>query len=43
VRGEERQQLKLLEGELDLAPVNPRAALRVVQEQPVARWCLVAC
>jgi len=37
VRGEERQQLELLKGELDLAPVDPDAALRVVQEQPVAR------
>jgi hypothetical protein len=37
VRGEERQQLELLEGELDLAPVDPHAALRVVQEQAVAR------
>ena len=43
VRGEKRQQLELLEGELDLALVDPRAALRVVQEQPVAGWRLVAC
>ena len=37
VRGEERQQLEFLKGELDLPPVDPDAALRVVQEQPVAR------
>jgi hypothetical protein len=37
VGGEERQQLEFLEGELDLAPVDPDTALRVVKEQPEAR------
>src|SRR5271166_5789000 len=34
VRAEEGQQLELPEGQLDLAPVGPDAALRVVQAQP---------
>ena len=36
VRGEEGQQLELLEGEQDLTSVDPDAALRVVQAQPVS-------
>jgi hypothetical protein len=42
VRGDERQQLEFLEGELDLPLVDPDAPLRVVQEQPVPRCRLVA-
>jgi len=39
VRGEEGQQLELLEGQLDLVPVGPDTALPVVQALPGGGTC----